>query len=601
MKMSDKDRGKPEIRVDKNLQKVAIEMSQARGQTVEAYQKLRKGVSALGQSLVRIGKNIFSSKTETKAVPGKQLDFAVCKDKNSPSSLLDRACKAEMVNQTLRMELLESLRSSQAFQNAAIVLKGKIDFTDRTFSALYPGGGSHIAPIVMAMLYMDENLIDTATFSYTEIDPVKLEQLEYILRNIASVAPSLKYNENDKKSSTCDNTVEGTETTLTIFYKGKPIHFRFLLSCSGESYFQPVELSGSKVFISHDSAGEDVYSNIEIVEEYIRAAKMMNMKQKLPPIIMEDLSRSAKFYDSGPYVRFLDLEFLGKVIPVNGAFGHRKHVSQPLKYLSPEQIKRLEDLKKYGSDLETSTVADLEKWKAAGSVPESHGQDQLKQDAELGYPSYSGAVIFEMNPAVLSMDKENRTLILETQVIASGNTADVRRGPEDSRFRLPPNDNLGLFSKNTFLDIAKKTPEMLDAVRKINPAYEQVFAYRLAQSLMQLRIEFMEAIEFDPNIRERIISAAQSLYKYLNPSQQSGLRSLVAQINELWRFIKNDKRYLAWKKRHTRQNFFYDNEETKLFYKNHPDYKKFDEDMEKSIGQLENDANKALKDRIFML
>lgn len=595
--MAEKYSVKDKVKVDKTLQKTVIKFAETKGQMLEVYKKLHKSASSLAQCFAKIGKNVFVGKTDIKETPKKQVTFDVCKDKSSPSSMLAKACKTEIANSTLRMELLESLRSTQAFENAAIALANKIDFTDRTFSALYPGGGSHIAPIVMAMLYMDADVIDTATFSYTEVNSVKLEQLEYILKNIGSVIPSLKYDQNDKKSYTCDNTTDGTETTLTVFYKGKPIHFRFLLSCSGESYFQPGELGGSKVFISHDSSGEDVYDNIEILEEYIQAAKIGKMKQKLPPIVMEDLSRGAKFLNSGPYVRFFDLEFLGKVRPITGSFGHRGHMSQPLKNLSPEQIKKLEDLK-FDGDLETFTGEDLKKWKMAGSVPERHGDDKLNQSGEVGYPSYDGGVIFEINPAVLLMDKEQRTLIFETQIIASGNTVDKRRGSDGERFRLPPDSGMGLFNRYALLRIATKSSEMLAAVRAVNPAYEQVFAYRLAQSMMQLRGTILMAIERNIDIKDTLILAAQSLYKYLNPSQQAGLRAFVAQINAIHEdrliFIKNSKRYKEWERKNPK-SFFFDEEEVILFYKNHKGYKKFDKDMEKSISQFESDIEKVLR------
>ncbi len=363
----EKDSAKAKIKIDKTIQRTGVGFVKTKDQMVGAYKKLHKGFSTLCKSLTEMGANVFAAGTDIGITPKSKTNFPLCKDKNSPSSLLTQACKTEIANQTLRMELLESLRSTSAFQNAAIALRGKIDLTDRMFSALYPGGGSHVAPVVMAMFYMDENLIDSATFTYTEIDEVKLEQFEYILRNMSSISPSLKYNEKDKKTNTCDDTADGTETTLTIFYNGRPIHFRFLLSCSGESYFQPVELCDNKVFISHDTFGGDVYDDVGIMEEYIQAAKVLNFKQKLPPIVMEDLSQSSKFSGPGPYVRFLDLEFVGKVTSVKGAFGHREMVVQPLRDLSPEQLKNLEDLRLYG-DVETFEIEDLRKWKQASSM-----------------------------------------------------------------------------------------------------------------------------------------------------------------------------------------------------------------------------------------
>lgn len=489
-------------------------------------------LATIGTILTATLSGISDIQAETK----KKVDFAVCEEKKPLSSLLSQACKASITNPTLRMELLESLRSAPAFENAAAALKEKIDLSDRTFSALYPGGGAHIAPIVMAMKYIDEGTIDAATFTYTEIDENTLIQLEYLLKNIRSVTPSLEYHPNDKKSDTCDNAENGTITNLELTYKGKSIHIRFLLSCSGKKYFQATELEKSKVFISHDSSGgPDLSGNILMLEEYIREAKALETK-KLPPIIMEDLTRRAEYANGGRYLRYLDLEFLGKVTRITGGFGHREMIEQPLKNLSPAEIHKLEeDLKKY-AEYAGFTKEDLEEWKKNGVVPErSSGQKEPMQHAEVGYASHAGAVILEMNPAILSMNQEQRTLIFETQMLASGNKYSFNGGVGGDRNRLPPNRDKNLFSSDVLMQITSRIPEMLETVHTVNPMYEQVFAYRLAQAMMQLDNQIADVMREDTEKRKKLIPAARSLYQYLKPAQQSGLKALTARIQALYR------------------------------------------------------------------
>lgn len=546
----------------------------------------------------------FSGVSDLQAKTKKKVDFAVCEDRNPPVSLLAEACKAPITNPTLRMELLESLRSEPAFQNAAQALKRKIDLSDRDFSALYPAGGAHIAPIVMAMKYIDENLIDTATFTYTEIDAGKLAQLEYLLQNIRTVAPSLQYKPDDKKTSACIGSENGTETILTLLYKGKQIQFRFLLSCSGEDYFQSTELVKNKVFISHDSGGQDVDGNICILEEYIREGRQMkelNPGAKLPPIIMEDLSQSKKY---GRYLRYLDLEFLGKVTPVSGAFGHRKMVDQPMKDLSPAQIEQLkEDLKRYGDRADFS-AEDIAEWEKIGSLPGRPGKRQIEQNAEVGDAAYRGAVILEMNQAVLAMDKEQRTLVFETQIIASGNKMYWNGGVGGDRSRLPPNSKEDLFSHHALMRMATQGSELLKTVKSVNPDYQKIFAYRLAQATMQLHEMIRWAVDEDMAMREKMVPHIKALYPYLTPAQQAGLRTFLARIDAVYRHYPVYEEYVK-KDNKWREEILHLSEEESLTIvgENQKIFDTFQEltlspfvkPIEKNIEQLERAAEKKLK------
>lgn len=149
------------------------------------------------------------------------------------------------------VQYLSRFRGLPAFNKLSdtVVREGALDPT-RELNVLYPGSGSHVAPLITAMNLIDKGKIRGARFTYTEIKERPFDHLRYLLDmaldngvfdEVAYHSPlPLQFKDG------------GTEQVIELTYKGRQIQIVFALNCSGDEYYRPEYLNRADVVVIHD-------------------------------------------------------------------------------------------------------------------------------------------------------------------------------------------------------------------------------------------------------------------------------------------------------------------------------------------------------------
>lgn len=212
------------------------------------------------------------------------------KDIEQYEKKLNRAeweAKREEIKKTFRIEKMEHpfvramdgfpvnhwtlFRSLPVFKDWAVELLQTLESVrqNRSVTILYPGSGSHIAPLMTAVTLIDQGAIDQAEFIYTEIKEDEEEELRFLLSQLTGdkvfekfwVGPWTVFGE------------EGKERVLEVFYQGKTIRILFALNRSGEKYYRREYLERADAVILHDPG----HGYLE--ESFKLLAKMLIQKQ----------------------------------------------------------------------------------------------------------------------------------------------------------------------------------------------------------------------------------------------------------------------------------------------------------------------------------
>lgn len=120
----------------------------------------------------------------------------------------------------------------------------------RKINILYPGGGSHMTPLVFAFDGIDNGWLDSAELVYTEIEPktekTTRDYLNWFYNN--GVISDLT----DETISSNDSPQSHT-TKFSFKYEGKPITLAFTLNCGAELWATDDQIRNSDLIIIHDS------------------------------------------------------------------------------------------------------------------------------------------------------------------------------------------------------------------------------------------------------------------------------------------------------------------------------------------------------------
>ncbi len=125
---------------------------------------------------------------------------------------------------------IRSAQATRAMTQALINSKPRFLTKDRKSTVLYPGSGSHVTPLEIASQLIRENRIDEATFIFTEIDPMALDDLRDILQTLVGVGMYTDLQETQQEFPLG----QGREVTFRVKFQGKPITVLFALNRSGE-------------------------------------------------------------------------------------------------------------------------------------------------------------------------------------------------------------------------------------------------------------------------------------------------------------------------------------------------------------------------------
>lgn len=163
---------------------------------------------------------------------------------------------------------LHHMRSLLAFQTLAQRVAEQMTnvTTSRRLTVLYPGAGTHIAPLITAMQLMDENKIDTAYFTYTNIES-QWKVLFAIFQDLfhAGILERVALSPEKRIGESC------SEWIFHLRYKGKTITLTEAVRCSGERYYREADLQRADIVVIHDPGpGSFLYSSYAQLAQVLR-------------------------------------------------------------------------------------------------------------------------------------------------------------------------------------------------------------------------------------------------------------------------------------------------------------------------------------------
>lgn len=219
------------------------------------------------------------------------------------------------ITETIPIEQYSTFRGSRVFEQLADTLPALL--TDipvkRKINFLYPGSGSHIAPLLTAMGLINAEVIDEASFIYTEIDKDSFYNLYYLLREALDKGV---FEEVSANTWTTFANNDGSERNLTIRYKGKFIHIKFVLNHGGARYYRKDHLDWADVVIIHDPESGFFEGSVNLLSQMLIDAKDgVSPKNRL--VVMEGHSEDYHFASSDTH--FPDGMKQTKIV---GQYGH---------------------------------------------------------------------------------------------------------------------------------------------------------------------------------------------------------------------------------------------------------------------------------------
>lgn len=216
-----------------------------------------------------------------------------------------------------------NFRSLPAFDRLAQTIANELPAVkiSRHLEVLYPASGFHIAPLLTAFRLMDQNLIDTASYTYTEIDKSAFGELcsyaEVLVNKGVCDSFSLK---TPKIFGPYGS--EGKEYKLELVYKGKTICFTLALNRSGREYYRGEYLPQADIVVIHDPGNNSLKLSYELLSQMLfeksRGDDVFKAKPQL--VIMEGEQ------DPGYFAPSIDRKATPPAgtsfIPLLGPYGH---------------------------------------------------------------------------------------------------------------------------------------------------------------------------------------------------------------------------------------------------------------------------------------
>lgn len=290
---------------------------------VTRREALRNGVGMLGGLAALLAGIRDSSAEPLKSV------FACIED--PPNNAVTRACELN------DPDFIEWMRSEPEMRVLAGQLLPHLK-RNRAPRFLYPGAGSHVGVLGLATELRDRSSIDTAHFTFTDLDeheedsisglkrmePKVVEDFDRGLTMLSRIDPNFTYISKGRFPAR-EKYAEGFRYTFEALYKGMPITIEMLLSCCGNEWF-PQDLNATDVFVQHDSTGwPHPNATLFLVHEYFKARGTRPTTKPIP-IIMEDLTHSTSHPGDPhkPFRRQADMELFGAISRGTYPYGHRQ-------------------------------------------------------------------------------------------------------------------------------------------------------------------------------------------------------------------------------------------------------------------------------------
>ncbi|OGC03464.1 hypothetical protein A2276_00945 [candidate division WOR-1 bacterium RIFOXYA12_FULL_43_27] len=187
----------------------------------------------------------------------------------------------------------------------------------RKIRLLYPGAGSHLAPLDLFHSLIQQDKIDYAKAIYTDIDP---HQLDTIRDALAKLVRAKIYT--DLKITPKNYPQGGFETTFSFYYQGKRIELVYALKMSGEDYYKEEYLAGADVLTIHDPFNKSKEPSYSLLKTYLKSLAKSTAENS-PLIIMENLNDGGCFGDS----KYFDPTVLPGTWTKNPhPYGHREEI-----------------------------------------------------------------------------------------------------------------------------------------------------------------------------------------------------------------------------------------------------------------------------------
>ncbi|HBB02661.1 TPA: hypothetical protein DCZ16_02625 [Candidatus Peregrinibacteria bacterium] len=389
--------------------------------------------------------------TSTAALAGARSAFAqgvsdvldaLCTDGKSIPAICE-ACDPSIDEEAKQNNFLNSSRSTAAFVELANYAPEFIDLSNRKLKCLYPGAGSHIAPLFMATQLMDNDQIDSAEFIYTEVDPRSQNWLELSAQYLPQFDEKFIYSEHHTEKN--DDGVVDT-IIFSITYRNKPIKITLKINDPKKiDWFEPEDLSRSNLLVLHDVFnGKSAVGPLFMMLKAFRAMKDKNIQSTA--VTAEDLTnvlhpgeRSFKT----DFSRRFDLELLGKFQRSTHSYGHRKMIG----------------------------------------------------DIEAGPNSFKNGVILKTYPQLMSLSLDEIQTLMEVSLVANNGHSD-HDGTAFHRLEQHKNplDNIELYSDETLAKIITNSPRIVNALRNINKPLHDAFVIRLIQAVAKLFHEIPDFI-----------------------------------------------------------------------------------------------------------
>lgn len=260
--------------------------------------------------------------TEPGVKPLEKSRVKVCRETTEEKSLLEAACESKISDPAERLHFIEGMRSSPEFGFLAEKLRSHIKPHNGEIRLLYPGAGSHIAPLEMALKFLEDEEINKVELTYNEINPEAVAHLDANLKNLVKIRPDINLEPSPK---IIKHPPDGIETDFVLRKGDKTIVIKFLFKCSKKhrfdhfEWFRPTDLQRADAMIIHDVGANFIPNVIPLLEQYLRDTGGRQI-----PIVMEDYTRVYKYPErsESPLERRYDLELLGQIERGEFRYGH---------------------------------------------------------------------------------------------------------------------------------------------------------------------------------------------------------------------------------------------------------------------------------------
>jgi len=169
----------------------------------------------------------------------------------------------------LNIDQIQDFRSANAFIKVAETMGPVLhNANQRELTITYPAAGSHLTPLIVGMGLIDEGTIDSANYTYTEIDDSAPHRVAEYLRAMTGVVGELKvqttvYSLSKPKASGKMKKItqfkgltkrkKGSyETKFLWSYRGKSMSLTLAIRMSGFSYSRDEYLEKANLLVFHD-------------------------------------------------------------------------------------------------------------------------------------------------------------------------------------------------------------------------------------------------------------------------------------------------------------------------------------------------------------